>query len=77
MKIKVVLDKKKITQHNRLLYLWQTLGLKAINEGKLVGCAMIDFRKAFDLIDHKLLLKNYVFISSVQYEFVLAQILPK
>ena len=22
--------------------------LKAINEGKLVGCAMIDFRKAFD-----------------------------
>ena len=30
--------------------------LKAINEGKLVGCAMIDFRKAFDLVDHDLLL---------------------
>ena len=32
--------------------------LKAINEGKLVGCAMIDFRKAFDLVDHQLLLKK-------------------
>ena len=32
--------------------------LKAINEGKLVGCAMIDFRKAFDLVDHNLLLNN-------------------
>ena len=31
---------------------------KAINEGKLVGCAMIDFRKAFDLVDHRLLLKK-------------------
>ena len=28
---------------------------KAINEVKLVGCAMIDFRKTFDLVDHKLL----------------------
>ena len=32
--------------------------LKAINEGKLVGCAMIDFRKAFDLVVHQLLLKK-------------------
>ena len=32
--------------------------LKAINEGKLVGCAMIDFRKAFDLVNHKLLLNK-------------------
>ena len=32
--------------------------LKAINEGELVGCAMIDFRKAFDLVDHKLLLNK-------------------
>ena len=32
--------------------------LKVINEGKLVGCAMIDFRKAFDLVDHQLLLKK-------------------
>ena len=28
--------------------------LKSINDGKLVGCAMIDFRKAFDLVDHQL-----------------------
>ena len=26
--------------------------LKAFNEGKLVGCAMNDFSKAFDLVDH-------------------------
>ena len=32
--------------------------LKAINEGKLVGSAMIVFRKAFDLVDHQLLLKK-------------------
>ena len=32
--------------------------LKAINEGKLVGCAMIDFHKAFDLVDRQLLLKK-------------------
>ena len=32
--------------------------LKAINEGKLVGCVMIDFRKAFDLVDHAVLLKK-------------------
>ena len=32
--------------------------LKAINEGKLVGCAMIDFRKAFNLVDNKLRLNK-------------------
>ena len=32
---------------------------KALNPGKLVGCVMVDFRKAFDLVDHKILLKNY------------------
>ena len=32
--------------------------LKAINEGKLVGCAIIDFRIAFDLVDHKLILNK-------------------
>ncbi|MEW8547445.1 MAG: reverse transcriptase family protein [Candidatus Thiodiazotropha sp.] len=30
--------------------------LKAINDGKLVGCVMVDFRKAFDLVDHKILM---------------------
>ena len=32
--------------------------LKAINEGKIVGCVLIDFRKAFDLVDHKILLNK-------------------
>ena len=32
--------------------------LKAVNEGKLVGCVMVDFRKAFDLVDHDILLKK-------------------
>ena len=32
--------------------------LKSINDGELVGCAMIDFRKAFDLVDHQLLLNK-------------------
>ena len=32
--------------------------LKAINEGNMVGCVLVDFRKAFDLVDHKILLKK-------------------
>ena len=32
--------------------------LKAVNEGKLTGCVMVDFRKAFDLVDHKILLNK-------------------
>ena len=32
--------------------------LKAINEGNMVGCVLVDFRKAFDLVDHKTLLKK-------------------
>lgn len=32
--------------------------LKALNNGDLVGIVLIDFRKAFDLIDHQLLLKK-------------------
>ena len=30
--------------------------LKAINDGNIVGTIMVDFRKAFDLVDHDLLL---------------------
>ena len=30
--------------------------LKAIDEGKVVGCVLVDFRKAFDLVDHEILL---------------------
>ena len=32
--------------------------LKAINEGKIIGCVLVDFRKAFDLVDHHILLKK-------------------
>ena len=32
--------------------------LKAINDGKFVGGLMVDFRKAFDLVDHNLLLQK-------------------
>ena len=32
--------------------------LKAINDGKFVGCQMVDFRKAFDLVDHNVLLQK-------------------
>ena len=32
--------------------------LKAINEGKMVGCVLVDFRKAFDLVDQAILLKK-------------------
>ena len=32
--------------------------LKAINDGKFVGCLMVDFRKAFDLVAHDLLLQK-------------------
>ena len=32
--------------------------LKAINDGKFVGCLMVGFCKAFDLVDHNLLLQK-------------------
>ena len=32
--------------------------LKASDEGKVVGSCMVDFRKAFDLVDHTLLLEK-------------------
>ena len=32
--------------------------LKAVIDGKLTGCVMVDFRKAFDLVDHKILLNK-------------------
>ena len=33
--------------------------LEAMNSGKLIGCVLVDFRKAFDLVDHKILLQYY------------------
>ena len=38
--------------------------LKAINEGKFVGTIMVDFRKAFDLVDNDLLLKKLSYYKS-------------
>ena len=32
--------------------------LEAINNSQIIGMVMVDFRKAFDLVDHTLLLKN-------------------
>ena len=32
--------------------------LKALNDGFIVGVVMVDFRKAFDLVDHKVLLEK-------------------
>lgn len=48
------------TEHSTesALLLMTETWLKAINDGKLVGCIMLDFRKAFDLVDHKLLLRK-------------------
>ena len=31
---------------------------EAINNGQIIGMVMVDFRKAFDLVDHTLLLKK-------------------
>ena len=32
--------------------------LEAINSSQIIGMVMVDFRKAFDLVDHTLLLKK-------------------
>ncbi len=32
--------------------------LKALNNGNLAGCVMVDFRKAFDMVDHDILIKK-------------------
>ncbi len=32
--------------------------LNALNDGKIAGCVMVDFRKAFDMVDHDILLKK-------------------
>ena len=40
--------------------------LKAINDGNIVRTIMIAFRKAFDLVDHDLLIHKLCFINAVQ-----------
>ena len=37
-----------------MTYTWPN----AINNGNRVGCFLVDFRKAFDLVDHKLLFQE-------------------
>lgn len=32
--------------------------LQAVNDGKLIGVVLVDFRKAFDLVDHKILIEK-------------------
>ena len=32
--------------------------LNTSNDGNIVGCVLVKFRKAFDLVDHKLLLQK-------------------
>ncbi len=32
--------------------------LNGLNDGNMVGCVMVDFRKAFDMVDHDILLKK-------------------
>ena len=56
MKIKVALEKNHSTES--ALILMSDTSLEAINEGELVGCAMKDFLKGFDLVDHQLHLKK-------------------
>ena len=41
-----------------VLMLMTDTWLNAVNDGNLVGCVSVDFRKAFDLVDHKLLLQK-------------------
>ena len=43
--------------------------LKAINEGKIIGCVLVDFRKAFDLVDHHILLKKYNVINAMNHVY--------
>ena len=43
------------------LLLMTERGFKSINEGKIVGTIIVDFRNAFDLVDHDLLLQKLSF----------------
>ena len=37
--------------------------IKAINEGKIVGLVLVDFRKNFDLVDHRINMMRYSIFS--------------
>ena len=60
--------------HSRETPLLQVINkwLDAINNSQMIGMVMIDFREAFDLVDHTLLLKKlkYYKISEKGYQLV-------
>jgi hypothetical protein len=49
--------RKQHSTETALAYLRETW-LRAINEGKVIGALLVDFKKAFDLVDHNILIKK-------------------
>ena len=53
------------TQHScetalvNMIDLW----LNAIDNGKMIGVALVDFKKAFDLVDHKILISKLIVLN--------------
>ena len=45
--------------------------LDAINSSQMIGMVMIDFRKAFDLVDHTLLLKKTQILQDFRRDYQL------
>ena len=43
--------------------------LQALDKGNMVSVIFIDFRKAFDLVDHEILLKKMIFYKMNQQSF--------
>ena len=44
--------------------------LNVLHNGKLVGCVTVDFRKAFDLVDQKMLIQKLSLTNSANYAMV-------
>ena len=53
-------------QLSLLLFVCLILRLKAANDDKLTGCVIVDFRKAFDLVDHKILYNKYILYNKLK-----------
>ena len=47
-----------------------------MDNGTLMGVVFIDIRKAFDSIDHSILLKKQAYYGTSQVEFTMVSILP-
>ena len=56
--------------HSTALTLIVDNWLKAINNGKLIGCILVDFRKAFDLVDHSLRLQTIRHFKMNYHDFI-------